>query len=159
MNRRIFLLGAAAVVAVGGTGAYFWQTREVLAAGPVFAGKTPGIAINGYDTVAYITEGKPVEGSDAYTHSWKGVTWRFASAENKALFEANPEKYAPQYGGFCAYAVAKGSTAKTEPDAFTVVDNKLYLNYDKNVQSLWEGDIPKFIEDGDKNWVELSKNQ
>ncbi len=158
MNRRGFLAGAA-VIAAGGVGAYFWTARESLASGPVFTGNTPGIAINGYDTVAYITEGKPVEGSSDHSHKWKDVEWRFASAENKALFVANPQKYAPQYGGFCAYAVANGSTAKTEPDAFTVVDKKLYLNYDKNIQSRWERDKVQYIKDGDKNWIALSKSE
>lgn len=159
MNRRIFLSGAASLAVAGAAGLYFWQTRQTLASGPVFTGNTPGIAINGYDTVAYITEGKPVAGIEAFKHSWKGVEWRFASADNKALFVANPEKYAPQYGGFCAYAVANGSTAKTEPDAFTVVDNKLYLNYDKNIQSRWERDKVQYIKDGDKNWIALSKSE
>ena len=118
----------------------------------IFTGSIRGVAINGYDPVAYFTEKKPVAGKADVTWSWKGATWRFASAQNRDTFKADPEKYAPQYGGYCAYAVAKGSTAKTEPDVWSIVGNKLYLNYSKGVQRTWEKDIPGYIKAADRNW-------
>ena len=111
-----------------------------------------GAAIRGYDPVAYFTDSKPVKGDAKYTYSWKGATWRFASAANRDAFAASPEKYAPQYGGYCAYGVASGYAVKTEPDAWSVVDGKLYLNYDRNVQASWVKDIPGYIRKADANW-------
>jgi len=114
-----------------------------------------GVAIHGYDPVAYFTEGKPVEGSKAYTHDWMGGEWRFSSQENKDLFTSNPEKYAPQYGGFCAYAVSQGSTADIDPEAWTVYNGKLYLNLSPSIQQIWSEDIPGYIAAADKNWPGL----
>ena len=111
-----------------------------------------GTAIDGTDPVAYFTEGKPVEGSSDFAHEWNGAKWLFATAENRDLFAADPEKYAPQYGGYCAWAVAQGYTASTDPEAWRIVDGKLYLNYNKDVQSKWEADIPGHIADADGNW-------
>lgn len=116
-----------------------------------------GAAITGYDPVAYFKEDKPVKGSAAYTASHMGSIFRFASAANRDAFTADPDRYAPQYGGFCAYAVAKGYKAKIEPDAYTLVDGKLYLNYDQRVRAQWRKDIPGYIRQGDKNWPEVSK--
>lgn len=111
-----------------------------------------GTAIDGTDPVAYFTEGRPVEGSSAHTYEWRGATWRFASAENKALFVADPERYAPQYGGYCAWAVSQGYTASTEPEHWSIVDGKLYLNYSASVQKTWETDKPGFISKANANW-------
>ena len=111
-----------------------------------------GAAIRGYDPVAYFTEGKPVKGKAELTHQWKGTSWRFASAANRDLFAQAPEKYAPQYGGYCAYGVSSGYAVKTEPDAWSVVDGKLYLNYDRGVQSSWLKDPPGYIRKADANW-------
>lgn len=112
----------------------------------------PAGAIRGYDPVAYFTEGKPVKGKTEFTHQWKGATWRFASAANRDRFAAAPEKYAPQYGGYCAYGVASGYAVKAEPDAWSVVDGKLYLNYDRNVQASWVKDVPGYVRKADANW-------
>jgi len=109
-------------------------------------------AIRGYDPVAYFTQGRPVKGSKDFTHRWKGAEWRFASAENRARFAAAPEKYAPQYGGYCAFGVAGGYAVKIEPDAWSVVDGKLYLNYDRGVQASWKKDVPGYIRKADANW-------
>lgn len=109
-------------------------------------------AIRGYDPVAYFTERRPVKGSAQSTHRWNGATWRFASAENRDRFAAAPEKYAPQYGGYCAYGVAGGYAVKIEPDAWSVVDGKLYLNYDRSVQKSWQSDVPGYIRKADANW-------
>ena len=122
-----------------------------------YAGKPPIFttsegAIRGYDPVAYFTESNPIEGSDKHTFEWKGATFKFASAENLALFEANPEKYAPQYGGYCAYAVSKGYTASIEPEAWNIVEGKLYLNYSLGIRKRWREDIPGHIAAANKNW-------
>lgn len=105
-----------------------------------------GIAIRGYDTVAYFTESKPTEGMEQFSVDWNGASWLFASQENADLFTASPEKYAPQYGGYCAYGVAMDYLVKIEPDQWAIVDGKLYLNYDKKVQKLWRKDVPGFIQ-------------
>jgi YHS domain-containing protein len=111
-----------------------------------------GLAIKGTDPVAYFTAGEPVAGSAEFTHTWGGATWQFASAENRDQFAADPEKFAPQYGGFCAWAVSQGYTAPIDPEAWKIVDDKLYLNYDKRIQSRWEKDIPGNIEKANTNW-------
>ena len=121
---------------------------------PVFSTYLGG-AIRGYDPVAYHAEGKPVKGKRAHRVEWKGATWSFASAENKALFEADPEKYAPRYGGYCAWAVSNGYTASIDPDAWSIVDGKLYLNYSLGVRTQWYEDIPGNIAKGDVNWPKL----
>lgn len=111
-----------------------------------------GTAIDGTDPVAYFTEGRPVEGSSEFTHEWNGAKWRFSSAENRDKFIADPEAYAPQYGGYCAWAVSQGYTASTDPNAWRIVDGKLYLNYNTSVQEKWEKDIPSHIQSADGNW-------
>ncbi|MGF1551598.1 MAG: YHS domain-containing (seleno)protein [Paracoccaceae bacterium] len=111
-----------------------------------------GTAIDGTDPVAYFTEGRPVEGSSAFSHDWNGATWYFASAENRDRFVADPEAFAPQYGGYCAWAVSQGYTASTEPEAWRIVDGKLYLNYNLDVQKTWEQDVPGHIEAANANW-------
>lgn len=116
---------------------------------------TDGVAINGYDPVAYFTQSAPVEGSADHTVDWNGATWQFSSAENKSAFEADPAAYAPQYGGYCAYAVSLGGTATTSPDAWRVVDGKLYLNLNKTVQGIWSEDVPGNIAKADANWPEV----
>ena len=100
---------------------------------PVF--ETRAGAIRGYDAVAYFTESKPVRGNKDYVVEWNGARWYFASAENRDRFEADPNKYAPQYGGYCAWAVANGYTASTDPGAWSIKDGKLYLNYSKLVRA------------------------
>jgi len=114
-----------------------------------------GSAIDGYDPVAYFKQNKAVEGSNNFTHEWNDAKWYFSSAENKADFIANPEKYAPQYGGYCAWAVSQGSTAPTDPNAWSIEDGKLYLNYNQSVQTTWLKDVPGHIKSADKNWPAL----
>ncbi|GAL13518.1 hypothetical protein JCM19233_4523 [Vibrio astriarenae] len=114
-----------------------------------------GKAIKGYDPVAYFTEGKAVEGDSDFQYEWNGADWYFSSQENLERFAGNPERYAPQYGGYCAWAVSKGYTAKIDPHAWSVVDGKLYLNYNKSVQSTWQQDIAGNIAKGDANWPGL----
>lgn len=111
-----------------------------------------GVAVDGSDVVAYFTRGTPTSGSAAFSHDWNGVTWHFESAANRDTFAASPESYAPQYGGYCAWAVAEGYLATTTPNAWKIVDGKLYLNYSRRIQRRWEGDIPGFITAANANW-------
>ncbi len=146
LSRRTFLISAAAAVP-----ATALLSRPALAAEPpVYA--TDGVAINGYDPVAYFTEEKPVEGMPDITVDWEDAMLRFASEENKAMFEADPEKYAPKYGGYCAYAVSKGYIATTDPAAWSIHEGRLYLNYSKSVRALWSVRKAAHIESADANW-------
>jgi YHS domain-containing protein len=111
-----------------------------------------GIAVDGSDVVTYFTQGAPVAGDEAITFDYMGATWRFSTQENRDLFADDPAAYAPQYGGYCAYAVSQGYTAPTVPEAWTVVDGKLYLNFSTSVRRRWERDIPGHIAMADANW-------
>ena len=117
---------------------------------PVFS--TSEGAIRGYDPVAYFTLGEPTRGSDEFTAEWQGATYHFASAENQARFKADPEAYAPQYGGYCAYAVSYGSTASTVPEAWKIVDGKLYLNFNRRADRKWLRNRDAAITRADSNW-------
>ena len=112
-----------------------------------------GLAIKGYDPVAYHKKGEPVKGSGQHEIEWKGAKWRFASAAHRDLFASDPEKYAPRYGGYCAWAVSQGYTASVDPvNAWNIVDGKLYLNYNVEIKEKWEKDIPGHIQQADANW-------
>ena len=114
-----------------------------------------GLALQGYDPVAYFTEQKPLRGKPDFTAQHEGATYRFASAANRDAFAAAPAKYAPQYGGYCAFGAASGYKAPIQPDAWTVVDGKLYLNYNQSVRRQWSSDIPGFIRKADANWPSI----
>lgn len=122
---------------------------------PVYTAKGSTVAVEGHDPVAYFTEGKPVKGSESFTTTYNGAQFRFASAANLAKFEADPEAYAPQYGGYCAWAIAQGKFAKGSADHWRIVDGKLYLNYDAGVQKKWLKDVPGFITKADAKWPEI----
>ena len=143
MNRRNFIFAAA------GTALALTTASSRAAAVNTI---NDGLALQGYDPVAYFTDGKPVDGDEAITAMHEGATYRFASAQNRDLFVSNPDKYAPAYGGFCAYAAARGYQAPIDPTAFTVVDGRLYLNYSKRVRGKWEEDIPGNLKKSEKNW-------
>lgn len=131
---------------------------SVAAMGQELSGKaftTKNGAIDGYDPVAYFTEGKPVKGLKQYALKWNEAIWHFASAEHQAMFKASPQKYAPQFGGFCSYGVSKGYKVKIEPEAWDIVEGKLYLNYDLDVQKTWRKDRPGYIKKANANWVEI----
>lgn len=117
-----------------------------------------GKAIAGYDPVAYFTEKKPVLGDPKITADYQNATWSFSSEANKKLFLANPESYLPQYGGYCAFGMAGGYKAKISPQAWTIVNNKLYLNYNLNVQKDWLKEQDSMIQKADKNWPTVKKN-
>ena len=116
-----------------------------------------GLAVRGYDVVAYFKESKPVIGSAEFEHEWMGARWRFASKANRDTFVQSPEKFAPQFGGYCAWAVGHNYTADGDPEAWRIVDGKLYLNYDRSVQKKWEQDRARWIERGHRNWPGLHK--
>lgn len=116
-----------------------------------YTGSFSDLAVGGYDVVSYFQDG-PVKGSRDLTTTYGGVTWRFSTQKNLDLFKANPEAYVPQYGGYCAWAVSQGYTAKGDPLHWSLVDGKLYLNYNAHVKSTWEQDIPGHIKKGDANW-------
>ncbi len=121
----------------------------------IYSNSSTSIAINGYDPVAYFTERKAVEGKPKHALKWKGAIWHFSSAQNKALFETAPTKYAPQYGGYCAFAVSYGSTASTQPTAWSIVKNKLYLNNSHSVKRRWNTDQKGYIAKANKNWPKV----
>lgn len=144
MKRRELLFASVAVPLVGAVGPAFGAEPEVFTRG--------GAAINGYDPVAYFTQSAPVRGREEHSLTWNGATWLFTSAEDLRLFQASPESYAPQYGGYCSYAVSEGYTAKTDPDAWTIHNGRLYLNYSLRVRDIWSRDIPGRIRAADANW-------
>ena len=127
----------------------------VVSAGEYF--ERDGVALRGYDPVSYFTEGKPQPGLPAHSYVYKGSKFQFASADNQKLFVENPDKYAPQFGGFCSYGTAQGYKVSTQPDAFSVVDGKLYLNYNREVVKIWQQDVPGNIAKAEENWPEVSK--
>lgn len=116
------------------------------------------VAINGYDTVSYFTDGKPTQGSSKFTATYKNAIYQFASAEHRDTFRANPEYYAPQYGGFCAMGVALEKKLTVDPTAWYIENNKLYLNLNKAVQKKWLTDVPGYVDTAEDNWPEI-KNQ
>jgi YHS domain-containing protein len=116
-------------------------------------------AIRGYDPVAYFKESKPVKGSDEYSFKWKDANWLFSSKENLDSFSTNPEKYAPQYGGYCAYGLSEGHKAPTDPNAWTIIDGKLYFNYSLKVKEMWIKNPMERIEKADQNWPMLKDKE
>lgn len=119
---------------------------------PVYTGTFSNVAVEGYDAVAYFTDGAPTKGAKQFRTQYNGAEFRFATAENLVAFEADPAKYAPQYGGYCAWAVSQGYTAKGDASHWAIVDGKLYLNYNKKVQKTWNEDRAGFIEKADTEW-------
>lgn len=123
------------------------QETEIFAPG--------GKAIKGYDAVAFFKDAKPVKGKGNIAYKWKNATWLFSNKENLKDFKANPEKYAPQYGGYCAYGASQGHKAPIHPDTWSIVNDKLYFNYNADVQKLWNKDHQNLIEVADKKWERI----
>jgi YHS domain-containing protein len=144
---RVMMMGALFLTALG----------MARAEKPVNATFT-GVAIKGYDPVAYFMESKPVKGDSDFTVDWNGAEWRFASAAHRDLFKMEPEKYAPQFGGYCAWAVSRGYTAGIDPDAWKIVEGKLYLNYSLKVQAQWLEDVSGNITKARENWPKVLSN-
>lgn len=155
MSPRLVLRSGLIAVAIV-TGSLFLTPVTVKAGeSPVYTGFLSSLAVNGYDPVAYFKEGRPVEGKSDHTLEYKGAEWHFASQENREAFRQNPDQYAPQYGGYCAWAVAQGYTAKGDPMNWRVVNGKLYLNYNADIQTRWERDIPGNIKSAEQNWPRI----
>jgi YHS domain-containing protein len=152
MKALKIVVATVAVLAVLGFAGYhgFLYSLGLYATDPVYA--TSAGAIDGYDPVAYFTEAKATKGKADLSHDWNGATWHFASAENLAAFQKEPERYAPQFGGYCAYAVATRYTAKSDPQAWHIESGKLYLNFNADVRETWLKDKAAFIQSGAANW-------
>ena len=151
MMRRLTLINA------GGAAALLLMTVALSADKPAVNVTRGDLAIKGYDVVAYAAVGHAAPGRPEFEYRWNGAVWRFASAAHREEFATSPERYAPQFGGYCAYAVSRGYTADVDPDAWTIVDGKLYLNYSKRVQRLWEQDISGNIAKAAANWPTVLK--
>lgn len=146
-TRRKFMKMALAVPAIGAMASPVW------AISPVF--KTDGFAIQGYDPVAYFTALKPVLGSDRHMLKWRGAIWRFSSAGNMVAFEMSPHIFAPQYGGYCAFVMSQGMIADSIPEAWTIYQDKLYLNFSTQARGFWRRDIAGYIEAANSFWPEI----
>ncbi|WP_283638156.1 YHS domain-containing (seleno)protein [Marinovum algicola] len=117
--------------------------------------QTGGVAINGADPVAYFTTGGPVLAEGRFAADWNGATWHFARAEDRDAFAAEPARYAPQFGGYCAFAASRGYLAPTIPEAWTVYEGRLYLNANLRARELWLEDVPGNIAKGRANWPDI----
>lgn len=145
---RIYFFAIYLITAVFG---FAFDTAQARSS-DVYTSLFSRLAVGGYDAVAYFKEGKPVLGKAEFATEYKGATWQFASKENLEAFKTAPANYAPQYGGYCAWAIAHNYTASGDPQVWKIVNGKLYLNYDRDVQAKWETDIPGFIASGNRNW-------
>lgn len=150
-QRRLLLVAAAGLFI--GAEAVAAPPVNTLKTGPF--GRRGDTAILGYDPVAYFTVGKPTKGQDRFVHEWMGAKWKFVSQDNLDLFRATPDRYAPQYGGYCAYGVAQDNLVSIEPDKFSVINGKLYLNYDAEVQATWLKDPAGYIRQADTKFKKL----
>ncbi|MGA7827992.1 MAG: YHS domain-containing (seleno)protein [Geobacteraceae bacterium] len=130
--------------------------------GCVAASESPAgtVAIKGYDTVAYFTDGKALKGNESFSYTWHNMTWYFLNSEHRDLFVASPEEYAPQFDGYCAWAMTESRKAVTNPEVWRIVDGKLYLNCSEAAYEKWRKDIPGNIKKANENWLKLnSPNQ
>ena len=153
---RQYLLFAA----IGLAAAMPVSTAAFAAPAPEVSVEAENLAVRGYDVTAYFTQGRPVRGSVAHQLQYKGVNWRFASADNLERFKADPAAFEPQFGGYCAWAVSQGYVAPGDPEQWKIVDGKLYLNFNARAKELWEADQAEAIKRGHANWPGvLTKNQ
>lgn len=130
-----------------------------LAAGPELNASSTGLALQGYDPVAYFTVGEATPGNWKITSIHNEATYRFSSEEHKAAFEANPSAYLPEYGGYCAFGAAMGFKFDGDPNQWKIVDGELYLNISKDIQERWLTDVPGFIQQADANWVDIENKE
>lgn len=155
LSRRSFFASAAIALAAT-TGASLWHRGAAARAlAPVDTERSPGIALSGHDPVAYFTSRRPVPGLGTITTTWNGAEWRFANEENRAQFLRDPTRYAPQFGGYCSWAVSRGYTASGDPEAWTIHEGKLYINYSPEVQQEWLKAMVENIRKGEQNWPGL----
>lgn len=152
--KRAYL--ASLAVLLLGIALYYSVTPGPVSAASAINKGSDGIALKGYDVVAYFTEGKATKGKPEFQHEWMGAKWQFSTAANRHLFAANPSQYAPQYGGYCAYGVSEGHRAPIDPNVWKVVGGKLYLNYNASVGKEWQRDIPGRIAKANKNWEKIA---
>ena len=154
-RRAVVAAAGGGVLAAAGAGVLLSRTRFAqLPPSPVFA--VDGVAIRGTDPVAYVTRGDATPGDPAIASDWNGARWHFASDAHRAAFVAEPGRYAPRYGGFCAWAVAeRGQLFSTQPENWAIVEGQLYLNFDDDIQRRWERDIPGFIARADVRWPDI----
>lgn len=152
-TRRTFLIGSSLIA--------FALTTTIPASASNPKSRAPlnvdskGLALRGYDPVAYFTAGQPRSGRPELTSTVEGATYRFASAANKAAFDKEPQRYLPQYGGFCAWAAAQGYKADADPRAWSIVDGRLFVNYSASVHRSWRAEQARFIRQGDANWPKV----
>ena len=130
---------------------------QAAAQGKINSSPFSGLAIHGYDPVAYFEQSQAVPGDREIRHQWNGVEFAFASHENRELFKQNPKRFLPQYGGYCAYAAAHNAVSDVDPIAWQIVEGKLYLNYDHKVQRLWANQLDEFIPLADQHWNSLQQ--
>jgi len=147
MKKKIQVLVIALIFALSA----FTQKAEIFS--------HEGKAIRGYDPVAFFTSNMPVKGSAAFEYKWRDAVWQFASKENLEAFEKDPVKYAPQFGGYCAYGTSRGYKAPTETDTWTIVDNKLYFNYNRKVKDIWSKNQQALIEKANQLWPEIRNKE
>ena len=144
ISRREFVVGMAGVFAA----------RTAWANSPLYYADQ-GMAVSGFDAVSYFRSQAPMRGQADISVMWKGAEWRFASMEHREMFEANPRAFAPQFGGYCAYAVSRGHLLESDPRAWRIVDDKLYLIHSPKVEKIWEQDIAGNIALAEQNWPAL----
>ncbi|KIC43517.1 YHS domain protein [Ruegeria sp. ANG-R] len=145
LSRRSFLTSLSCIAFAPVVGA-----QEM----PVFYADD-GVAVSGYDAVSYFKIGAPVPGRPDIALMWKGATWRFASEENRDRFERNPRAFAPQFGGYCAYAMAKGTLSSTDPQAWQIVDGRLYLTHSEAIERIWKQNVFQNIREAEQHWPEV----
>ncbi|MCY4265137.1 MAG: YHS domain-containing protein [Gammaproteobacteria bacterium] len=147
---RKLLLGLIAMIVLLGS-------QQAAAIDAIYTGFFSNEALRGYDTVAYFTQGMPVEGRDEFSTEYQGAVWKFSSQDHLDMFTADPQKYAPQYGGYCAWAMSNGETASAEPDLWTIHEGKLYLNYSRRINRRWLDDMVVYIQKADIEWPKFEK--
>lgn len=147
MNRLIALIVASWFLASAA-----WAKEP-----PVYTGLLSNTGAGGYDTVSYFEEGQPAKGSTQFSTEYQGATWRFVNAENLARFKANPERFVPAYGGYCAWAVSHGKLAKGDPQHWNIQNGRLFLNYNQSIQESWQENTNELITQADANWPEVLK--
>ena len=161
-NKRFTVLFFALLLVFSGLGALVVNAISDLGdadggeRGILFYAHGSGVAVDGYDVVAYFEVNRALMGSEAYVANFGGMPWYFSSAENLAKFEADPLAYIPQFGGHCAYGTAQGYLVYGDPEAWSIIDGALYLNYNKNVRAAWLADTPRFIPQARVNWPSLN---
>ncbi|NRG19023.1 hypothetical protein HPQ64_15125 [Rhizobiales bacterium] len=137
----------------------FFAAESILFAGEVINARPGGLAVKGYDVVAYFTEGRPTLGREGIEHTWQGIRWRFANQKHLTIFAEDPVRYAPRYGGFCAGGVAIGNLAPIDPEAFVIIDGRLYLNYDKPTRDEFAEKAEESVAKADANWKRIGQTE